>query len=112
MLSSNTTALNGVVINTKERIILLSFEFKSSLRWALSGVIIGIIAFSYNYLLLPASMPGYELFTAPARFALSFFSEETAFWPKMTIFLTGQYLGYFLVIIIIKKLALLGKANR
>jgi hypothetical protein len=89
---------------------LLSFELKSSLLWALSGVVIGIIAFGYNYLLVPASMPGYELFTAPARFALSFFSEETAFWPKMTIFLTGQYLGYFLVITLIKKLLSLGKS--
>jgi hypothetical protein len=34
-------------------------------------------------------MPGYEWLTVPARFALSFFSEETAFWPKMAIFLSG-----------------------
>ena len=79
-------------------------DFKYSIWWALSGVVIGIIAFAYNYTFISASLPGYEIFTAPARFALSFFSEETAFWPKMAIFLAGQYLGYFLLIIGIKKL--------
>jgi hypothetical protein len=89
----------GVIMNMMS---MLS-DFKSSLLWALSGVVIGIIAFGYNYTFVSASLPGYAVFTAPARFALSFFSEETAFWPKMTIFLVGQYVGYFLVIVIVKK---------
>jgi len=82
-------------------------ELKSALLWAISGVIIGIIAFGFNYTLVSVSFPGYASFTGPARFALSFFSEETAFWPKMTIFLVGQYLGYFIMIFIIKRLCLL-----
>lgn len=85
-------------IYQKALIVLLSFEFKSSLLWALLGVVIGIIAFGYNYTFAPASMPGYEFFTVPARLALSFFSEETSFWPKMIIFLNAQYLGFFVVI--------------
>ncbi len=97
-------------IYQKASTILLSFELKSSLLWALLGVVIGIIAFGYNYTFVPASMPGYELLTVPARFALSFFSEETAFWPKMMIFLSGQYLGYFLVIFIGRKLLILAKS--
>jgi prolipoprotein diacylglyceryltransferase len=84
-------------------------EFKSTLLWALSGVVIGIIAFGYNYTYIASSFPGYALFTTPARFALSFFSEETAFWPKMTIFLVGQYLGYWLIIITAKRLLALIK---
>lgn len=80
------------------------FGLKSSLCWALSGVVIGIIAFGYNYTFVPASLPGYELITMPARFALSFFSEETAFWPKMAIFLIGQYSGYFLLILFLRQL--------
>ncbi|MBA6391569.1 hypothetical protein H4J38_12410 [Colwellia sp. BRX10-3] len=84
-------------------------DFKYSFLWALSGVVLGIIAFGYNYTLVPASLPGYELLTAPARFTLSFFSEETAFWPKMTLFLVGQYIGYFLVIVVFRKLLSLFK---
>lgn len=79
-------------------------DFKVTLLWALSGVVIGIIAFGYNYTFISASLPGYKIFTAPARFALSFFSEETAFWPKMTIFLVGQYIGYLLVVVAIRRL--------
>ena len=79
-------------------------DFKFTSLWALSGVVIGIIAFGYNYTFIATSLPGYAIVTAPARFALSFFSEETAFWPKMAIFLVGQYIGYFLVIVSVKKL--------
>ncbi|TWX67472.1 hypothetical protein [Colwellia sp. C1TZA3] len=86
-------------------------DFKEALLWAFSGVVMGIIAFGYNYSFITASFPGYAVFTGPARFALSFFSEETAFWPKMTIFLVSQYIGYFLVIVIGKKLFLLFKMD-
>lgn len=88
--------------------ILLS-DVKVTLLWALSGVVIGIIAFGYNYTFISTSLPGYAIFTAPARFALSFFSEETAFWPKMLIFMLGQYIGYFLMIFSVKKLWSLAK---
>ncbi|MDO6445294.1 hypothetical protein Q4493_05835 [Colwellia sp. 1_MG-2023] len=51
----------------------------------------------------PISLPGYELLAWPAMFGLQFFSEETAFWPKLIIFNTSQYLVYFSVIFTVRK---------
>jgi len=78
----------------------LSLNF--SAKWALSGIIIGIFAFWFNYTFVPISLPGYELLAGPAMVALSLISEETPFWPKMVVFLTGQYIGYFFIIFTIR----------
>jgi len=77
---------------------------KFAAKWGVIGVALGLCAFLYNYTMTPHSLPGYELIAAPAMFALSFFSEETAFWPKMAIFLSGQYVAYFLIILLARVL--------
>jgi len=72
------------------------------------GIVIGLCAFLFNYYMIPLSFPGYRVWVAPAMFILSFFSEETDFVPKMILFLSGQFLGYFLmgcIVQIIKKYA-------
>ncbi|MGB1261827.1 MAG: hypothetical protein ACPG52_02860 [Cognaticolwellia sp.] len=79
-------------------------DIKFSYLSAFLGCLLGLTVFAYNYTFITCSVPGYEVLTAPARLALSFFSEETAFWPKMLIFMLGQYLGYFLVIFFVKRL--------
>lgn len=79
-------------------------DIKASALWACLGVIIGLMAFTFNYFNTSLSFPGYSVLVKPAMFALSFFSEETAFGPKMFIFVLGQYLGYFIVILSVKKL--------
>ena len=68
-----------------------------SAKWGLLGMALGLLAFWFNYFFVPISLPGYELIAAPAMWAMSFFSEETPFTPKMIIFMAGQYLGYFSV---------------
>lgn len=73
--------------------------------WSLSGVFIGLLAFSLQYFFIEFTFPAYSVLVAPAIFALSFFSEETAFVPKMIIFLTGQYLGYLILILSIYALS-------
>ncbi len=73
---------------------------KFSAKWAWTGVVLGLLAFIYNYTMVPMSLPGYEIIAAPAMFALSFFSEETPFWPKLSIFLLGQYIVYFIIIFV------------
>lgn len=83
--------------------IVLS-DYKFSSLWGLVGVVVGLLAFGFNYLMVPVSLPGYEVLVAPAIFALSFFSEETYFTPKMIIFLFGQYGGYFCFAYLCKKL--------
>lgn len=77
---------------------------KCALKWAFFGVVIGLIAFIYNYTMAPISLPGYEILAWPAMFGLQFFSEETAFWPKLIIFITSQYLVYFLMIFTFRKI--------
>jgi hypothetical protein len=79
-------------------------DLKYALLWAITGVVIGLFAFAFNYTLAPVSLPGYEIFAGPAMLALSFFSEETNFWHKMLIFILGQYVVYFLFIFAVKKL--------
>jgi hypothetical protein len=79
-------------------------DLNFSLRWGFIGIVLGLLAFSFNYHVTTMSFPGYEIIARPAMFALSFFTEETNFLPKMVIFITGQYIGYFLIIFIIKKL--------
>jgi len=59
------------------------------------GVTLGLCAFLFNYYIISLSFPGYTFFVAPAIFMLSFFTEETAFTPKMILFMSGQFLGYF-----------------
>jgi len=70
-------------------------NYKFSILIGCTGVLIGIFAFLYNYYMVPLSLPGYKLIVAPAIYTLSFFSEETAFIPKMILFLLGQFFGYF-----------------
>jgi len=54
--------------------------------------------------MVPVSLPGYEIVVSPAMFVLSFFSEETDFVPKMILFLSGQFIGYFSLSYFIRKL--------
>lgn len=78
-------------------------DVKFSLIWAFLGVVLALIAFLFNYTFAPTSIWGYEILAGPAMFSLSFFSEETAFWPKLAIFLFGQYIIYFVALFILKK---------
>lgn len=86
-----------------EKIIMMSdYRFASVI--GIVGVVVGLIAFLFNYHFISYSMPGYGLFAAPAMFTLSFFSEETDFTPKMLLFTGGQFLGYFLLALIWRRL--------
>ena len=79
-------------------------DYKFSSLWGFVGVVVGLLAFGFNYLMVPASLPGYEILAAPAMLALSLFSEETYFTPKMILFLFGQYIGYFCLAYLLIKL--------
>lgn len=59
------------------------------------GVFIGLLCYLIQFNFNQISIPGFKLFNAPAIFALSFFSEETNFVPKMIIISFGQFTGYF-----------------
>lgn len=100
ILTKNIEYLTMSDLNIPESNISLNFAAK----WAFSGVIIGVFAFWFNYTFVPVSLPGYEILAGPAMIALSLISEETPFWPKMAMFLTGQYLGYFFVIFAIRQI--------
>ncbi|MCO4799886.1 MAG: hypothetical protein KC484_11745 [Colwelliaceae bacterium] len=83
---------------------LKTSDWKFAGLWAFIGVAIALFAFIFNYTMVPVSLPGYKFLVGPAMFALQFFSEETAFWPKLVIFMSGQYFAYFLIIFIARKL--------
>jgi hypothetical protein len=89
--------------------LLLNYKF-SSIFGAI-GVVIGLCSFLFNYFMVPVSLPGYRILAAPAMFILSFFSEETDFAPKMILFLSGQFLGYFLIGCIVQIIKRLGLAH-
>jgi len=86
-------------------------DLRTAALWAFAGVAIGLFAFTYNYTMVPMTLPGYDFLAGPAMLALSFFSEETSFKVKLIIFLFGQYLGYFLIIFIIRKIIRLSKLS-
>lgn len=72
-------------------------HYKQAIAIGVGGILIGVAAFLFNYYFAPLSLPGYELLASPAMLLLSFFSEETAFKPKMVLFLAGQFAGYFML---------------
>lgn len=72
-------------------------DFRFATICGLVGMVIGLCAFFFNYYMVPIALPGYEILVAPAMFALSFFSEETYFTEKMILFLSGQFIGYFVI---------------
>ena len=78
-----------------------ALKYKLSFIVGFAGIAIGLIAFSYNYTLVPKVFPFYEVIAGPAMFSLSFFSEELSFTSKMIIFVIGQFsafaLGSFLL---------------
>lgn len=75
----------------------MSSTYRLSTIVGVVGMLIGVLAFTFNYTMVPISLPGYEFLLAPAMFALGFFSEETYFTPKMIILLLGQFIGYFIL---------------
>jgi hypothetical protein len=72
-------------------------HFKAASLVGIIGVVVGLCAFLFNYHNISLSFPGYRLLVAPAIFVLSFISEETDFIPKMILFISGQFTGYFCV---------------
>ncbi|SEL88593.1 hypothetical protein SAMN05216262_12916 [Colwellia chukchiensis] len=89
--------------------VLLKINYRLAQGAGVIGVLLGLLAFGYHYTFIDSTLPGYRLITAPAIFALSFFSPETAFWPKMLIFLSAQYLGYFLMMMVMKQVIRLAR---
>jgi len=70
--------------------------------WGAAGILIGLLAFLYNYTMIPQALLGYTILVAPAILTLSFFNEEIAFVPKMILFLLGQFVGYFFIAFIVQ----------
>jgi hypothetical protein len=90
---------------------VLNYNFSSIFGAIGIGIVIGLCSFLFNYFMVPVSLPGYSILAAPAMFILSFFSEETDFVPKMILFLSGQFLGYFLIGCIVQIIKRLGLAH-
>ncbi|GLX81889.1 hypothetical protein theurythT_13410 [Thalassotalea eurytherma] len=58
-------------------------------------MLIGVLSFLIHFYFADITIPFYQVMCAPAILMLSFFSEETPFTPKMLLFLSGQFIGYF-----------------
>lgn len=84
--------------------LLEMLDIKFALRYGWIGVVIALIAFTYNYTMVPHALPGYSILVAPAMLALQLISEETAFWPKITVFLMGQYAFCVILLFILRKI--------
>jgi len=68
------------------------------------GMLIGGLCFTIHFYYSDVTIPFYSILCAPAIFALSFFSEETPFVPKMILFQMGQFFGYFLMYFVSAKM--------
>lgn len=79
-------------------------DYKFSALWALSGVVIGFVTIVISYWFLHTAMPGYHFLVGPGIAAANLFTEEINLWPKISIMLAGQYIAYFVVILIGRKM--------
>ncbi|WP_448212405.1 hypothetical protein [Colwellia sp. MEBiC06753] len=68
------------------------------------GVAMGLLANFLHYQFADFSLWGYQFFMAPAMLALSFFSEELPFTPKLVIYSFGQFIGYFAIMLVLIRL--------
>jgi hypothetical protein len=75
-------------------------DLKFSGLWAVLGVVIGFSAFAISYWFSDGPIPSYKLLAGPGLLTLRMFSEEISFWPKLSLMMFGQYLVYFFVIFI------------
>ena len=62
---------------------------------ALAVVALTFALFCLNYWVLAGTLPGYRLLAYPGIVTTRLFSEEIAFWPKLAILLSGQFVAYF-----------------
>jgi hypothetical protein len=87
-------------------------DIKFAAFWAISGAVVLFVAFAINFWALEGSYPGYRLLAYPGITVAKFFSEEIYFWPKLSIMIAGQYVIYFLIIFVGKKLVrLVGRTS-
>jgi hypothetical protein len=87
--------MNGVIMS----------DTKFSAFWALVVVAITFFVFCINFWVIHGNLPGYIIFVYPGIATTRLFSEEIAYWPKLSIMLTGQYLAYFVMFLMVKKLS-------
>jgi hypothetical protein len=83
-------------------IVLSDYQFATT--FGALGLVLGLIIHLIHFHWLSMTVPGYELWTAPGKMLLRFFSEETPYRPKLIIFLIGQFIGYFFVFYVYRKL--------
>ena len=72
--------------------------------WSLLGLAVGLFAFSMSYWYGSGPFPGYKVLVGPGILTLRMFSEEIDFWPKLSLMMAGQYIIYFVCLILSKKL--------
>ena len=80
-------------------------DLKYSLLWAIAIVVLTVLVFAINYNGYPGIFPIYKILAWPGIVTLRLFSEEINFIPKLSILLLGQFLAYFLVIFLFRKIA-------
>ena len=83
-------------------------DVKFALLWAIVGAAILLFVFGVNFQMENDTIPGYRFLAYPGIISTRFFSEELGFWFKLGIMLLGQYLGYFIAILVVRKLIGLG----
>ena len=80
-------------------------DLKFSSLWAIVIVVITALVFAINYNGYPGIFPIYKILAWPGIVTLRLFSEEINFIPKLSILMLGQFLAYFLVIFLVRKIA-------
>ncbi|MFT6432260.1 MAG: hypothetical protein ACJAVI_000295 [Candidatus Azotimanducaceae bacterium] len=78
-------------------------DLKFAGLWAIVGLVIGFSAFAMSYWFSDGPIPGYKFLAGPGVLTLRMFSEEISFWPKLSLMMFGQYLVYFVAILIIRR---------
>jgi hypothetical protein len=79
-------------------------DVKFAASWAFLGAVVAVVSFAINFWVVQGTYPGYKFLVYPGITATRFFSEELNFWPKLGVMIVGQYVMYFMAILIVRKL--------
>ena len=79
-------------------------DLKFSSLLAIAIVALTILVFALNYNGYTGAFSVYRILAWPGIATIRIFSEELVFFPKFVILLTGQFLAYFFVVFLFRKL--------
>ncbi|MFA0813144.1 hypothetical protein [Microbulbifer epialgicus] len=72
-------------------------DVKFSITISALTLLIGLVVFTYNWVIVGGGWEYFGVFLFPGNLVLSLFTEEIDFWPKFLLQMSGQFVVAFSV---------------